>query len=75
HVRSLRRAGPRDVVTVVIPEYVVTHWWQHLLHNQSALRIKARLLFQPGVVVISVPWRIDRPPPDAASPVVLDRSG
>ncbi|WP_035921710.1 hypothetical protein [Frankia sp. QA3] len=68
HVRSLRRASPRDVVTVVIPEYVVSHWWQHILHNQSALRIKTRLLFQPGVVVISVPWRIDRPPPDTAVP-------
>jgi len=69
HVRSLRRAGPRDVVTVVIPEYVIDRWWQQVLHNQSALRIKARLLFQPGVVVISVPWRIDIPPPDAPSTV------
>ncbi|THJ74569.1 APC family permease [Candidatus Frankia alpina] len=68
HVRSLRRSGPRDIVTVVIPEYVVSHWWQHVLHNQSALRIKARLLFQPGVVVISVPWPIDRPPVDVAAP-------
>ncbi|WP_163553964.1 APC family permease [Candidatus Frankia alpina] len=68
HVRSLRRSGPRDIVTVVIPEYVVSHWWQHVLHNQSALRIKARLLFQPGVVVISVPWPIDRPPVDVATP-------
>ena len=39
-----------------IPEYVVGHWWEHLLHNQSALRLKARLLFQPGVMVTSVPW-------------------
>src|SRR6266581_279858 len=40
------------------PEYVVGHWWEHLLHNQSALRLKTRLLFQPGVMVTSVPWQL-----------------
>ena len=54
----LRRATPRDVVTVFIPEYVVGRWWEHLLHNQSALRLKARLLFTPGVMVTSVPWQL-----------------
>ena len=48
----------RDVVTVFIPEYVVGHWWENVLHNQSALRLKARLLFQPGVMVTSVPWQL-----------------
>jgi hypothetical protein len=47
------------VVTVFIPEYVVGHWWENLLHNQSALRLKGRLLFQPGVMVTSVPWQLD----------------
>ena len=47
--------SPRDLVTVYIPEYVVGHWWEHLLHNQSALRLKGRLLFTPGVMVMSVP--------------------
>ena len=56
YVASVRRSGPRDVVSVLIPEYVVRHWWEHLLHNQSALRLKARLLFRPGVMVTSVPW-------------------
>jgi amino acid transporter len=58
HVRSLRHQSPRDVVCVFIPEYVVGHWWEQLLHNQSALRLKARLLFQPGVMVTSVPWHL-----------------
>ena len=58
HIRALRRASERDVVTVFIPEYVVGHWWENLLHNQSALRLKARLLFQPGVMVTSVPWQL-----------------
>jgi amino acid transporter len=55
YVRTLRR-GPRDVITVLIPEYVLGHWWEQILHNQSALRLKARLLFKPGVMVISVPY-------------------
>ncbi|GGU99209.1 DNA-binding protein [Streptomyces litmocidini] len=58
HVRSLRRESPRDMVAVYIPEYVVGRWWENLLHNQSALRIKARLRFTPGVMVISVPWQL-----------------
>ncbi|MFC8664088.1 MULTISPECIES: amino acid permease [Streptomyces] len=58
YVRSLRRESPRDVVAVFIPEYVVGHWWENLLHNQSALWLKSRLLFTPGVMVISVPWQL-----------------
>ena len=37
---------------------MVGHWYEHLLHNQSALRLKARLLFTPGVMVVSVPWQL-----------------
>src|SRR5581483_61016 len=59
YVRDYPRTGPRDVVTVIIPEYVVGHWWEHLLHNQSALRLKSRLLFLPGVVVVDVPWHLN----------------
>ncbi len=58
YVRSIRRESPRDLVVVYIPEYVVGHWWEQLLHNQSALRLKGRLLFTPGVVVASVPWQL-----------------
>jgi amino acid transporter len=58
YVKRVRSANPRDVVTVYIPEYVVGRWWEQLLHNQSALRLKGRLLFQPGVMVTSVPWQL-----------------
>jgi amino acid transporter len=58
YVKDLRRGSPRDVVTVFVPEYVVGRWWENLLHNQSALRIKGRLLFEPGVMVTSVPWQL-----------------
>ena len=58
YVRRTRKDSPRDIVTVFIPEYVVGHWWEHVLHNQSALRLKGRLLFTPGVMVTSVPWQL-----------------
>jgi hypothetical protein len=58
YVRSIRRESPRDLVVVFIPEYVVGRWWEQLLHNQSALRLKGRLHFTPGVMVASVPWQL-----------------
>ena len=58
YVKGLRRESPRDLVTVYVPEYVVGHWWEQLLHNQSALRLKTRLLFTPGIMVVSVPWQL-----------------
>ena len=58
YIKQLRAARPNDVVNVFIPEYVVGHWWEQLLHNQSALRLKGRLLFQQGVMVTSVPWQL-----------------
>lgn len=68
YVRNVRRDSPRDLVTVYVPEYVVGHWWEHLLHNQSALRLKSRLLFTPGVMVVSVPWQLE------SSDRVLDKN-
>jgi amino acid transporter len=58
YVRRLRRESPRDIVTVYVPEYVLGHWWEQALHNQSALRLKARLLLERGVVVASVPYQL-----------------
>jgi amino acid transporter len=58
YVKRVSRESPRTVVTVFLPEYVVGHWWEQLLHNQSALRLKGRLLFMPGVMVTSVPWQL-----------------
>jgi amino acid transporter len=56
YIRQLRREHPGEVISIVIPEYVVEHWWQNLLHNQTALRLKGRLRFEPDVTVTSVPW-------------------
>ena len=72
YVRSVRRESPRDLVVVYLPEYVVGHWWEQLLHNQSALRLKGRLLFMPGVVVASVPWRLASTATTAGTEPVLN---
>ena len=58
YVVEIREANPRGVVAVYIPEYVVGHWWEQVLHNQTALRLKGRLLFTPGVMVTSVPFQL-----------------
>lgn len=59
YVKRITKESPRTVVTVFIPEYVVGHWWEQVLHNQSALRLKGRLLFEPNVMVTSVPWQLN----------------
>jgi amino acid transporter len=58
YVRTIRKANPRGVVAVYIPEYVVGRRWEQILHNQTAFRLKSRLLFAPGVMVISVPYQL-----------------
>lgn len=58
YIKDIRRSSPRDIVGVYIPEYVVGRWWEHLLHNRSALRLRHRLRFEPGVMVINVPWQL-----------------
>ncbi|KRE37250.1 DNA-binding protein [Janibacter sp. Soil728] len=58
YVKSIRSGNPRDLVVVYIPQYVLGHWWEQALHNQSALRLRSRLLFTPGVMVSSVPWQL-----------------
>ncbi len=59
YVKRVSKEAPRTVVTVFIPEYVVGHWWEGVLHNQSALRLKTRLLFIPNVMMTSVPWQLN----------------
>jgi amino acid transporter len=58
YASQIRKSNPRGVVAVYIPEYVVGRWWEQLLHNQTALRLKGRLLFTPGVMVTSVPYQL-----------------
>lgn len=59
HVTTLRRRHPRDLIIVYIPQFIVGRWWESLLHNQTVLRLKSFLAFLPGVVVATVPWRLE----------------
>jgi amino acid transporter len=58
YIDRMEREHPGDYITVVLPEFVVKHWWHHLLHNQSAMVLKAALLFRPRVVTTSVPFHL-----------------
>jgi amino acid transporter len=70
YIRSLRPSR-KHTVTVIIPEFVVEHWWENFLHNQNALRLKAALLSVRWVVVISIPFHIGEPDDDE-SPEAID---
>lgn len=59
YIDALRERHPEQTLVVVLPEYVPSHWWEHLLHNQTALRLKAALLFHPGVIVVNIPYHLD----------------
>jgi hypothetical protein len=58
YIDALADTHPEDTLVVVLPELVPGRWWEHLLHNQTALRLKASLLFRPGVIVANVPYHL-----------------
>lgn len=58
YIYRITRQRDDDVLTVVLPEFVPAKWWQHLLHNQSSLLLKGRLLFKPGIIVTNVPYHL-----------------
>ena len=58
YIDAVRESNPDETLVVMLPEYVPNHWWEHLLHNQTALRLKAKLLFHPGVIVANVPYHL-----------------
>jgi len=59
YLQRIRLESPRDLVAVYMPEYDVSHWWEELLHNQSALRLKLRLRLMGNVMLTSVPYVLD----------------
>ncbi len=61
YVDELARSSENTMVNVVIPEFYVEHWWQHVLHNQSTLVLKGRLLFRKTAAVTSIPYRVEIP--------------
>ncbi len=58
YIDAMHQRYPEDTLTVIVPEFVVAHWWEYLLHNQVALRLKAALLFRPGVAVLNLPQHL-----------------
>jgi amino acid transporter len=58
YIEEVRRHNPDTYITVVLPEFLPAHWWEHILHNQSALRLKATLLFRPNTITIDVPYHL-----------------
>ncbi len=58
YIDTIHELFPADTVTVILAEFVVAHWWEQILHNQTALRLKASLFFHPGIVVTSVPQHL-----------------
>ena len=66
YIDTVHELYPDYTLTVLLPEFIVAHWWEHFLHNQTALALKAALLFRPGIVVTSVPQHL----PERGSVVV-----
>ncbi len=60
YLDHLQQQAPGQLITIILPEFVPARWWQHLLHNQTALLIKGALLFRKGVIVTSVPYHLER---------------
>ena len=58
YIDAVHQRHPEDILTVILPEFVVAHWWEYFLHNQVALRLKAALLFRPGVAVLNLPQHL-----------------
>ena len=61
YIDTMRELHPEDTLTVILPEFVVAHWWEYPLHNQTAFQLKAALLSRPGIVVTDIPQHLERP--------------
>jgi hypothetical protein len=60
YIDQIQAGGDDQMVTIVLPEFLPRHWWQHILHNQTALLIKGALLFRRNLVVADVPYLLRR---------------
>jgi hypothetical protein len=74
-IDEIDRSDSTDTITVILPEFIPAHWWEHLLHNQTALRLKAALLFRPGTVVTSVPYHLRRDERERQAQAASHREG
>ncbi len=58
HIRHQRRRSPGEMIVVYVPQFIVSHWWENAMHNQTAVRVRQALLGIPGVVITTVPWKL-----------------
>ena len=58
YVRGRRRRSPGEMLVIYMPQFLVRHWWENIMHNQTALRLRRALLSVPGVVITTVPWKL-----------------
>lgn len=58
YVRGRRRRTPGEMLVVYMPQFLVRHWWENAMHNQTAVRLRRALLSVPGVVITTVPWKL-----------------
>jgi len=58
YIDTVHQLHPEETLTVILPEFVVAHWWEYPLHNQTAFRLKAALLARPGIVVTDIPQHL-----------------
>jgi hypothetical protein len=59
YIDELDARDPNDILTVIVPEFIPTKWWHHLLYHQTALLLKAALLFRKNTIVVSVPYHLE----------------
>ena len=59
HIRKHQKEHGSEIVTIYLPQYIVGHWWEHLLHNHRANRMRNKLMMQKGVSIALVPWLLD----------------
>ncbi len=60
YIETVRELHPEELLTVILPEFVVSHWWEYPLHNQTALQVKTALLAQPSIVVTNIPQHLQK---------------
>jgi amino acid transporter len=75
YIDAMHAQHPDKTLTVILPEMVPAHWWEQVLHNQTALRLKAALLFRPGVVVADVPYHLRRKRVSVAADAAHEQRG
>jgi amino acid transporter len=59
YVKSRREEHGSEVTTIYMPQYIVGHWWEGLLHNHKARRVRQKLMLVHGVTIALVPWLLD----------------